>query len=230
MQAVEINLSEVLEKFFEYCAKVKLWKVYQDQGLIQTKSGFHKFIRLENPQLHCFDEVMKHPTTLIKDGTCYRQVRYDFVALISYEHVSAHILLSLKGNSKLADFIALYDLADAMERSFNFNQTKSEVFQEFEKYLAEKYQLSLRAFQLSESVESQLPAINSDYLYPVQTSVEAPVRKDPRRAFLNFQDSVNLSKEVHLSPFFDSQAYCSPNGSSYGSIAVFSSRIRPLIT
>ena len=223
MQTLEIKLSEVVGKFFELCAKTKPWEVFEDQALIQTESGFHKFIALENPQSNSFMNALKRPVELVKDGTSYRQVRYSFIALVVHDCAPADFLLLLEKNLTLESSVALYDIKG--KRSCCFNKTRSEVFQEFQKYLDEKYHLKLRDLTFSVSNENQFPISNSDYPYSKQAQIQLP---EPKRVLLNHPEAVYPGKEKEQNVFYRNDPL--PNSTLYGGIATFSSRIRNAIT
>jgi hypothetical protein len=230
MNALELKIPNYVERFLEHCGKMH-WKVYKDQDLVQTENGFHKFIRVENPESHSLRQSLKNQTILIKDGACYRQVRSNFMALISYDQVSSALLKFSEENPQFVNSVAIFGLGETIKHSSVIfkNQTKSEVFREFERFLVKTYQVKLQALNLSESNENQFAARGPQYVNQKQTLVEAFQPGSP--FILNYEDSANLRKEALSNLFHENhQTDVSPKYTCWSCIATFPARIRPLIT
>ncbi len=164
MSLIQTRLEECIQEFLKHCEKTKSWRIHRDQNLVQTASGFHKLTLVENPQLRFFRDAVKNPTTLIQDGPDYRTVRNTFTALISFEPVSAAVVLLFEENPTLSTQIAFYDLGSASKHPSTFskiNLTMSEVFVEFEEFLSEKYGLKLLTFSVHTNPERQNSPLSS---------------------------------------------------------------------
>ncbi len=153
MNLIEVRLSECVERFIDSCQKKESWKIYKEQNLIRTDSGFHKFILVDSHQLQSFRDAVRQPLTIIRDGEQYRTVKHNYTALISREPISAGILLLFEERPHLSDIMAIYDLGSAIKRPTPFskiNLTRSEVFVEFEKFVAETYKIKFPAYSVPE--------------------------------------------------------------------------------
>jgi hypothetical protein len=133
------------------------------------------------PHLQALRDAVKHPTTFVHDARGYRTVRNDFTALVSLEPLSAGVLLLFEEDPKLLRSIALYDLGTAIKNplaSSKINQTTSEVFTEFEKFLIKDFGVQLTDFRVFSDHENQLQILDS-----VTNPVEASITKKalPRR-------------------------------------------------
>ncbi len=240
MPLIEIRLSGCIERFIEHCQKTKSWNIYKDQNLFHTETGYHKLILVQDPQLGSFKDAIKYPNSFIHDGTSYRNVRNDFTALVSMEPVSAAGLLLFEENKSLSSRLALYDLGSAVKHPSIFskiNLTKSEVFIEFEKFLAEIYQITLPAFTVSLNQENNLQIIESNYLkteaaitsmgtWPNRLS--KIIRTPP---FLTQRRQNISSRQIGQDSFFEkhNSSNCIESGCCL-CIATTSAHLRPLLT
>jgi hypothetical protein len=151
MTLLQFDRSECIKNFFEYCKTKRNWRVYEKEGLIETERGFHQFILVRKPQIEIFQMAVKYPHSTIQDGFSFRAVRNTFVAMVSFEPLSAAILLFLEEKPGLQSWVGLYDVSVNFQNPQGFyalNLTGSEVFKEFELFLYHWYKLSVEVFPL----------------------------------------------------------------------------------
>lgn len=156
MNLIEIRLSECVERFMDYCSKKSSWKTFNTENLVQTETGFHRFVLVESPQLGNLKDAVKHSRVFIRDEEGYRSVTAKFTAFVSFEPISAGLLLLFEEDPSLSSWLSLYDLGSAVKNSSTFskiNLTNSEVFLEFEKFLREVYRINLSTFRFTADLE-----------------------------------------------------------------------------
>jgi hypothetical protein len=238
MKLIEIRLSECLEKFMKQCIKTQSWKTYNEQNLVQTKTGYHKFVIVDRPQLWDFKNAIRNPTTIIHDVYGYRTVKNNFTALISFEPVSAGLLLWFEEDPRLSNQIALYDLGSAIKNPISFskiNQTNSEVFFEFEKFLSEVYQIKLPAFRIFANPINQLQILDSrstpnGALVPKESLLKR-LSKVRLPSLMSHKISSVSSREMDQNePFEYQNIYYRPENNCCICIATVTARTRSILT
>jgi hypothetical protein len=99
---------------------------------------------MRDPEVRVFEDGIKHPTSVILEGTSLRTVRHSFTGFVSLEPLPAAVLLFFEENPNLSSWVALYDLSGVTKHQSmcsKTNITKSDVFQEFERFLSSFYKI-----------------------------------------------------------------------------------------
>lgn len=123
----------------------KNWKIFEDEDVINTGTEYHYFVWSRQIHPSTFRRVNRNLRCPIREGTSYRMVEVSYMAWITAEPVSENVIEIFHENPDLLRKIAIYDMSQANRGRpicLRMNETNSVVFQEFEKFLAEKYGVS----------------------------------------------------------------------------------------
>lgn len=159
MTLVEIKPRNIIDRFNEYCNKLKGWQTYESEDLVQVKNSFHKLIWIQNLMPETFMSVVMDPSCTIQSSIenlapfdyvepdiskkCpYRTVRISFMAWVLPKQPSIAILQFFEKKPQIQKRVALYDLSRFFRSEpicAKLNKTKSPVFDEFERFLFNRY-------------------------------------------------------------------------------------------
>ncbi len=159
MTLVEIKPREIIDRFNEYCNKLKGWQTYGSEDLVQVKNSFHKFIWIQNLLPETFKSVVMDPSCTIQSSIenlapfdyvdtdthkkCPdKRVRISFMAWVLPKQPSIAILQFFEKKPQIQRRVALYDLSRFFRSEpicAKLNKTKSPVFDEFERFLFNCY-------------------------------------------------------------------------------------------
>jgi hypothetical protein len=235
MTLLQTEIPEFIKEFTEHCRRSKHWKTYENQELIQTETGFHKIVWLQEPQARFFENSIKHPISVIRDELSYRAVRHDFTAFVSLNALSAEVTLFFEESPSLSNWVALYDLSAATKHPSvcsKTNYTKSEVFQEFEKFLNSFYRIRFNPLYAPTTGSDQFqvyeasPPKTKHGLLPRLLSMLKLLDPKEEKMELNFDD------KTRYDPFIDNfkfEGQCRI-GACMNCIATNSARTRPITT
>ena len=146
MTLVTISIWDYIDKFKNHCYKSKNWKVYEGEDLIQVKNKFHKFVWIQHVRPFTFESMITNPLCAIREGVSYRTVRISFMAWVLPQPPAAAVLRLFEENPDISKWVALYDLSRIskdLPACSKLNETKSVVFQEFERFLSNCYGIEL---------------------------------------------------------------------------------------
>jgi hypothetical protein len=188
---------------------------------------------MQEPQARFFENSIKYPMSVIGDGISYRTVRNSFTAFVSLEALSAAVMLFFEESPSLSSWVALYDLSGATKHSSvcsRTNLTKSEVFQEFERFLSSFYKIRFEPF---------ISAVGYDQ-FQVFAASQPKTKHSFMSRLLNARERLDFKEEMELklddktphSPFIDSfkfERQC-PTEACTNCIATNAARIRPITT
>jgi len=130
---------EFLKSFKEFC-KSKGWRSEEEEDWIRLDHEFHDFVWVKNVQPSTFRRVMQNPKCTVHDGLSYRIVNASYVAWLLQESPSDNIVQTLIDDPRLSARTALYDFSRVYQGDptcLKLNATKSRIFDEFERFLAE---------------------------------------------------------------------------------------------
>ena len=159
MTLVETKPRDIIDRFNEYCNKLKGWQTYEGEDLVQVKNSFHKLIWIQNLLPETFKSVVMNPSCTIQSSLeafetfdyvdadtskkCpFRTVRISFMAWVLPKQPSIAILEFFERKPQIQKRVALYDLSHFCRSESicaKLNKTKSPVFEEFERFLFNCY-------------------------------------------------------------------------------------------
>jgi hypothetical protein len=138
---------ELIKSFKEWC-KCKGWRSDEEEDWIRLGHEFHDFVWVKNVQPSTFRRVMQNPKCTIHDGLSYRVVNASYVAWLFQELPSGIVVQALIDDPKLCARTALYDFSQVYQEAptcLKLNATKSQVFDEFERFLSENWGVAVKA-------------------------------------------------------------------------------------
>jgi len=234
MTLMETEIPECIKEFTEHCRRSKYWKTYENQELVQTESGFHKIVWMQEPQARFFENSIKYPLSVIRDGISYRTVRNSFTAFVSLEALSVAVQLFFEESPSLSSWVALYDLSGVTKHSSvcsRTNLTKSEVFQEFERFLSSFYGIRFKPFYIPTTRYGQFQVSGAPQPKTKHSLISRLLNLRERRDFKEEME-LKLDDKARDSSFINSFRFerpC-PLEACTNCIAANSARIRPLTT
>lgn len=161
MTLAAIKISKCIDRFKEHCHKSKGWTVYEGEDLVQVGNSYHKFVWVRSVQPATFQSIVMNPMSVINQGVTYRIVKISFIAWVLPETPSAAILGLFEENPTFLKWVALYDLSRIfrdLPTCSKLNETKSVVFQEFERFLSNCYGIELEPLLESRTTAHQARA------------------------------------------------------------------------
>jgi hypothetical protein len=138
---------ELIKSFKEWC-KRKGWRSDEEEDWVRLDHEFHDFVWVKNVQPSTFRRVMQNPKCTIHDGFSYRVVNASYVAWLFQESPSGTVVQALIDDPKLFAITALYDFSEVYQEvpiCLKLNATKSQVFDEFERFLSENWGVAVKA-------------------------------------------------------------------------------------
>lgn len=140
------RIYELICSFKEECHS-RGWKASENEDWIRINNEFHNFLWARNIHPSSFKKIVNACKCAIKQGMSYQVVNVAYTAWLFPETPPDTLVHTVARDPKLAKTTALYDLSNVcagMHVCYKFNETKSEVFQEFENFLARKWEVEFK--------------------------------------------------------------------------------------
>lgn len=137
---------DLIRQFKRHCKSMGWWvSPYED--VIYADGEYHNFICAKKVHPKTFRAIAFNQRYPVRESDrLYRLVNISYMAWIFQEKPSGDIFAILAEDQDIRRHTAIYDLSDAYsERAIciKVNETKSIVFQEFERFLRDEYCLNL---------------------------------------------------------------------------------------
>jgi hypothetical protein len=132
---------EILKSFKELCHS-KGWKTSDYEDIVKIDDEYHGFIGARSIHPSTFRRIIGSKKRALPEGQSYRVIDVDYTAWVFQQPPSEQLVQTLTLNSQLSKKTALYDLSGIYEDKpliKKLNQTRSLVFDEFERFLQETY-------------------------------------------------------------------------------------------
>ncbi len=123
------------------------WKTSENEDWIKVDNEFHNFLWARNIHPSTFKKIVTACKCAIKQGISYQVVNVAYTAWLFPEAPPKTLVHTVASDPKLAQRIALYDLSNVYAGKpvcLKLNETKSKVFQEFEKFLEKEWGVKLK--------------------------------------------------------------------------------------
>jgi len=133
------NLWDIVEAFKRRC-KNKGWETCEYEDIVNAEGKYHYLVWTRHIYPYTFKRVVMNSYQSMRVGDSYKKVEVAYLAWISQEPISEGVLEILSENPDLIRKVALYDISPIYEGQsscLKINNTKSLVFQEFERFLKE---------------------------------------------------------------------------------------------
>jgi len=139
---------EILGKFKLFCTSLG-WKTSENEDWVEMNDNYHNFIWARDVHPSSFRRIALDTKCVVREGTSYRVVEAAYTAWLFSQTPSEELLRTISENPCLSKSTALYDLSQ-VTNSKNFcvrqNNTRSQVFQEFEKFLQNELNIRVEPF------------------------------------------------------------------------------------
>jgi hypothetical protein len=140
---------EILGKFKLFCISLG-WKTSESEDWVQLEDNYHNFLWARDVHPSSFKRIALDKKCVVKEGTSYRVVEASYTAWLLSQTPSEELVRTICENPALSKSVALYDLSQVTKGKdlcVRLNNTGSQVFQEFEKFL--QNELNVRVEPLS---------------------------------------------------------------------------------
>lgn len=128
---------EILGNFKLFCIRLG-WKTSENEDWVEMEDNYHNFIWARDVHPSSFRRIALDRKCVVREGTSYRVVEAAYTAWLFSQTPSEELVRTISENLALSKSIALYDLSQVTEGKglcVRLNNTGSQVFQEFEKFL-----------------------------------------------------------------------------------------------
>jgi len=149
---------ELIERFKDHCQS-RGWKTSDREDWVKVGDEYHNFLWIQTIHPSTFEKVTLNRKSAIREGPSYRVVDVSYMAWVCSKKPPEALMQKIAKNPKILKESAIYDLSWAYSGEpicLKINETDSEVFQEFEKFLEEDLRLKLKPYQRSPLLRSQV--------------------------------------------------------------------------
>ena len=131
---------DLLSYFKDFC-KTHGWKTSENEDWVQTGEEYHNFVWARVVHPSTFRRVAADRKCAVQEGLTYRVVDASYTAWLLSQTPTEDFMQTILNNPELSKRTAIYDLSLAYYGKpicRKLNETDSQVFQEFEKFLEER--------------------------------------------------------------------------------------------
>jgi len=137
---------EIIDRFKSLC-KSRGWRVCEYEDLVEAEGEYHSFVWAQKVYINTFRRVVANSQCSIREGISCRTVNVSYMAWVLQESPPESAIRMVAEEPRLSKRIATYDLSEAYAGRplcLKQNETKSVVFQEFEKFLNMEYDIKIQ--------------------------------------------------------------------------------------
>lgn len=130
---------ELLIKFKKNCES-RGWRTSENEDWVEINNEYHNFVLVNNLYPSTFKRITFNRKFAIREGIAYRVVETHYMAWLLSSSPDKSLWGLLSENPEILTKTAIYDLSPVLKGKplcLKINETKSPVFQEFEKFLKE---------------------------------------------------------------------------------------------
>jgi len=153
---------EILRKFKEFC-KFRGWRTTESEDWIETENKYHSFLLARRVHPSSFKSIVVNRKCVVREGASYRVVEASYIAWLFSEPPPENLVNVFLENPDFSKTVALYDLSPIMKGEnacFKLNYTDSPVFQEFERFLENEFDVKFEEYAcLKHGLEDALTRI-----------------------------------------------------------------------
>jgi hypothetical protein len=124
------------------------WETCETEDWIQTEDGkYHLLLWTKTIHSSTFEKIVTKGKCGINRGVTYDVVEIEYICWLFQEKPPANLIKWIKENPELKHKTAIFDLSCTYtggNTCQRFNQTQSNVFKKFEKFLEEEWNIDLR--------------------------------------------------------------------------------------
>ena len=140
---------EILNIFKGQC-QLRGWKTSEHEDWVKIGDEYHNFLWTQTVHPSTFERIAVNHKCAIRKGVSYQVVDVSYTAWLFTQNLPEGLLETVKENPELPKRTAIYDLSRIYAGKplcLKLNKTKSKAFQEFERFLEEKWGVEVRPVQ-----------------------------------------------------------------------------------
>lgn len=137
---------EIINRFKELCHH-KGWETSNYKDIVKIDNEYHNLIGTRTIHPSTFRRIVSNKKIAVPDGTSYTVIDVSYTAWVFQQPPSPELVDALHRDTELAKETALYDLSGIQEGRplcLKINGTASRVFDEFEKFLEQTYEVEVK--------------------------------------------------------------------------------------
>ena len=149
---------ELIERFKDHCQS-RGWKTSDREDWVKAGDEYHNFLWIQTIYPSTFEKVALNRRSAIREGHSYRVVDVSYMAWVCSKKPPETLMQKIAKNPQILKESAIYDLSQAYSGEpicLKLNETDSEVFQKFEKFLEEDLGVKLKPYQGSLLLRTQV--------------------------------------------------------------------------
>lgn len=142
---------EIIASFKEQC-KSKGWNTSEAHDWVRSGDEYHNFVWAPSVNPSTFMKVTASHRCIVSERVSYRVIDAAYTAWLFSQPPPENILESIVKDPQLFKKTAIYDLSQAYQGKmvcYKLNETDSQIFEEFEKFLTEKWGIEIKPFYSS---------------------------------------------------------------------------------
>jgi len=140
---------ELLDGFKCQC-QLRGWKTSEHEDWVKIGDEYHNFLWTQTVHPSTFEKIAVNHKCAIREGISYHVVDVSYTAWLFPQGPPEGLLQIIKENPELSRRTAIYDLSwmyAGKPLCLKLNETKSRAFQEFERFLKEKWGVEVKPVQ-----------------------------------------------------------------------------------
>jgi len=137
---------DILKRFKDLC-RLNGWKTSESHDWVKIDDKYHNFLWARNIHPSSFKSIVTNSKCVVREGLSYRVVKASYTAWLFSETPSKNLVETISKNPDFSKRIALYDVSSLVEGKklcVKLNQTDSPIFQEFENFLKDEFEVRLQ--------------------------------------------------------------------------------------
>ncbi len=149
------KVQAILDKFKQSC-RLRGWKTADAEDWVEAYDKYHSFLWAKNVHSSSFRRIMTKSRCVIRRGLSYEVVDASYIAWLFLDKPKKSLAREISENPDFAGRAALYDLSQTSEGKssvFKLNNTDSEVFLEFERFLRNELGIKLETLDLGSEMK-----------------------------------------------------------------------------
>jgi len=140
---------ELLDSFKCQC-QLRGWKTSEHEDWVKIGDEYHNFLWTQTVHPSTFEKIAVNHKCAIREGISYHVVDVSYTAWLFPQGPPEGLVQIIKENPELSRRTAIYDLSwmyAGKPLCLKLNETKSRAFQEFERFLKEKWGVEVKPVQ-----------------------------------------------------------------------------------
>jgi hypothetical protein len=138
----------LIESFKKQCCSIG-WETCESEDWIKTGDGkYHLLLWTKTIHSSTFEKIVNRGKCGISRGNSYEVVEIAYISWLFEKSPPENLFTWIKENPELKRKIAIFDLSGTYTGTNicrRFNQTESNVFKEFEKFLQENWDIDFKS-------------------------------------------------------------------------------------